>query len=112
MLIPSGFHHWNVMTTNIVEAIQALLPGQELHDVGDNQVELWGDGGLRLSVMFDIKPDMTTDYTKFGAAPFVLDANGNRKLGHWYNWPFDDMYMEVTPERLQDLWADVNKYKV
>jgi hypothetical protein len=83
-----------------------------VHDVGDNQVELHGEGGLNLSVMFDITPECTFDYTKFSCAPFVLDEKGERKLGHWFNWPFDDMYMEVTPERLKDIWAGVNLYKV
>jgi hypothetical protein len=100
------------MTTNIVEAVQALIPDLEIRDDGDGQVELYGAGGLTLGVMFDIKPDMTIDYTRFSCAPFVFDAEGNRQLGHWYNWPFDHMYMQVEPEHLKDIFRRVNDYKV
>jgi hypothetical protein len=100
------------MTTNIVDAIRALIPDHAIKDVGDNQVELHGDGGLILSVMFDIKPDMSTDYTKFCCAPMVYTIEGERRLGHWYNWPFDHMYMEVEPKRLQDLFKEVNAYQI
>jgi hypothetical protein len=101
-----------MMTTNILEAVQALIPDHVVKDVGDNQVELHGDGGLILSVMFDIKPDMTTDYTKFCCAPLVYTVSGERQLGHWHNWPFDDMYMAVEPFKLQEIFQEVNDYKV
>jgi hypothetical protein len=100
------------MTKNIVEAVRALIPDHEIEEVDDRQLELWGDGGLRLGVMFDIKPDMSIDYERFCCAPFVLDEKGDRKLGHWFSWPFDDMYMQVEPEQLQDLFKRINEYKV
>ena len=100
------------MTTNIVETVRALIPDHEVKDVGDRQVELYGAGGLNLSVMFNINPDMTIDYARFCCAPFIHTATGERQLGHWHNWPFDVMYMEVEPKRLQELFQEMNNYKL
>lgn len=100
------------MTPNIVEVLSAFLPANQFKNVTLDDVELHGAGGLSLNITFDFKPDCTRDYEKFSCAPFIVDAEGNRKLGHWFNWPFDHMYMEVTPEQLKRIWEEVNAYQI
>lgn len=96
----------------IFDVVKAILPDVALHNVSENSLELHGAGGLNLSVTFDTKRDLSTDYENFSCAPFVRNQRGERQLGHWFDWPFDDMYMEVSPDKLKRLWLEVNAYRI
>lgn len=96
----------------LFKAITDALPPQQLMEIFDDSIELTGDGGLRLSIIFDFNPDLSHNYEQFSCAPFMVLPDGTRSMGHNNNWPLDDFYTQVTPNELRAIVEKLNTVKV
>lgn len=103
-------------TVSLEEKIRAIFGDKVIIHLEDKNEDsdpqmLWleGEKGLNLSIMFNLKPDMSVDYENFSCAPFIF-KNGEKSFGSYNNWPFPEMCMDMSAKQLHYFFEKITQY--